>query len=863
MTIPTAPEYIRDGSFYKSPRYQWVRPIIDLVLNDQFEESAVSNFVESLYEGLGAQVSTSAEESEQHAEEPPAILAIQSISSIDSVKNIGLVDLSTPMKLNPGLNIFYGKNASGKSSLYISLCNLLGTPKQVCSNLNITDTSIHAKITVEKRDSGSLNLEWNGEEVTSFQGARVFDSDICTFLVEQDQINKFEIAHLNSEYFPLVTNALSDIKAALEKCESYLQKEYEAINEALLKLIPEFNEIEETLTLEYLEKHKLEEEQQQTLTTLEATITLLLKDDPNSITKNLGAALRAGHSILDTFGKREIEKDADGVDIPTWKFTISDLLQEVGTTLKDYRSYKSLTGKEGQAKLGSILATEWLQGEKWQQFVEASLSFIKSLPEEEATEYSTSKCPYCLQELSTETAKSLIAAYHELHSENKKLQLDCEEKLKDLVKEITALLEIVERIPNKLEILHGELPTVGIETKLSVDLDALKEVLFNSHTALKEKETFSYDENAIAGFKTFGEEIAELCKLFIKTIKNLIRGKQDRETQLEGLRKAANPLKVLKALTKNREVLEKYLTTKSKITNIREKLAGLTALKQALSTCSTRFSKEVPLTLFKVFLDDEYDALSYTPPDIFAIRCATSGTKNKRVYSLRDKKISEIFSEGERKIHALADFLAESKLNSFKGIYIFDDPVNSLDEDRTERVSARLHQLVEDGNQVIVFTHNLVFLNSLVDPTVEKVTEVKRLDNQVVFTPEVKLGTESELKKRLQAINKRMTTLSKESELQQDEYFLRNIYDLISGYLESYVEIKLFKNVINRYRPNIRMHSLDKLCDFDAETVMPILELYQQTSRKGSRHSQPTGTPTPTYAELQDHYAQFRESFAL
>ena len=145
----------------------------------------------------------------------------------------------------------------------------------------------------------------------------------------------------------------------------------------------------------------------------------------------------------------------------------------------------------------------------------------------------------------------------------------------------------------------------------------------------------------------------------------------------------------------------------------------------------------------------------------------------------------------------------------------------------------------------------------------EKVTEVKRLDNQVVFTPEVKLGTESELKKRLQAINKRMTTLSKESELQQDEYFLRNIYDLISGYLESYVEIKLFKNVINRYRPNIRMHSLDKLCDFDAETFMPILELYQQTSRKGSRHSQPTGTPTPTYAELQDHYAQFRESFAL
>ena len=122
--------------------------------------------------------------------------------------------------------------------------------------------------------------------------------------------------------------------------------------------------------------------------------------------------------------------------------------------------------------------------------------------------------------------------------------------------------------------------------------------------------------------------------------------------------------------------------------------------------------------------------------------------ENRRWYSLGDKRLGEIFSEGERKIHSLADFFAQLELNNFRGVFIFDDPVNSLDEERIEYVRNRIMQLVEEGNQVIVFTHNLFFLNCLVDTSKENVNLIdKKHSNQIFIETDLKLGSTGELKR--------------------------------------------------------------------------------------------------------------------
>jgi energy-coupling factor transporter ATP-binding protein EcfA2 len=74
----------------------------------------------------------------------------------------------------------------------------------------------------------------------------------------------------------------------------------------------------------------------------------------------------------------------------------------------------------------------------------------------------------------------------------------------------------------------------------------------------------------------------------------------------------------------------------------------------------------------------------------------------------------DILSEGEQQAIAIGSFLAEVKIGGSSGGVVFDDPVSSLDHKRRERVARRLAQ---EGTkrQVIIFTHDLYFLNLLIE----------------------------------------------------------------------------------------------------------------------------------------------------
>ena len=75
---------------------------------------------------------------------------------------------------------------------------------------------------------------------------------------------------------------------------------------------------------------------------------------------------------------------------------------------------------------------------------------------------------------------------------------------------------------------------------------------------------------------------------------------------------------------------------------------------------------------------------------------------------------ADILSEGEQRAIAIGSFLAEVNIGGGLGGVIFDDPVSSLDHKRRERVARRLAQEATK-RQVIIFTHDLYFLNLLVE----------------------------------------------------------------------------------------------------------------------------------------------------
>lgn len=76
------------------------------------------------------------------------------------------------------------------------------------------------------------------------------------------------------------------------------------------------------------------------------------------------------------------------------------------------------------------------------------------------------------------------------------------------------------------------------------------------------------------------------------------------------------------------------------------------------------------------------------------------------------KRTSDFLSEGEQRALALAAFFTEISVTDGAGPIVVDDPVSSLDRQRSNKVARRL--VTEAANrQVIVFTHDLVFFNEL------------------------------------------------------------------------------------------------------------------------------------------------------
>ncbi|MCL5245333.1 AAA family ATPase [Cellulophaga sp. 20_2_10] len=86
-------------------------------------------------------------------------------------------------------------------------------------------------------------------------------------------------------------------------------------------------------------------------------------------------------------------------------------------------------------------------------------------------------------------------------------------------------------------------------------------------------------------------------------------------------------------------------------------------------------------------------------------RCSLSGINDS---------INTVLSEGEQKIVALSNFLAECTIDGRLNSIIFDDPVTSLDMDYRDLIASKIVQLSQN-RQIVVLTHDLSFLRLLID----------------------------------------------------------------------------------------------------------------------------------------------------
>jgi hypothetical protein len=233
-----------------------------------------------------------------------------------------------------------------------------------------------------------------------------------------------------------------------------------------------------------------------------------------------------------------------------------------------------------------------------------------------------------------------------------------------------------------------------------------------------------------------------------------------------------------------------------------------------------------------------------------------------RKKSLSDRhKLSEILSEGEQRVVALADFLAEAALRPRPTPMIFDDPVNSLDYVRLVYVAQRIAELSR-VRQVVVFTHNIWFAIELLDQLDKEAVyyDVQAGDNgKGILTTGTGPRADS-LRQLVGKINKHLDEASKVTGEQQFES-LERISSLMRNYCEVLAETELLKGVSGRYQPNVRVDSLERIVGAKLDAAVAIVvPLYRKLCRRTEAHSQALETLSvrPKLEDVKKEWAELQ-----
>jgi ABC-type sulfate/molybdate transport systems ATPase subunit len=177
--------------------------------------------------------------------------------------------------------------------------------------------------------------------------------------------------------------------------------------------------------------------------------------------------------------------------------------------------------------------------------------------------------------------------------------------------------------------------------------------------------------------------------------------------------------------------------------------------------------------------------------------------------------MSQVLSEGEARVIAIAGFLAELKLAPHANAIVLDDPVSSLDHVFTRKIAARL---VQEGlaRQVIVFTHNIAFLMELQDarealakagtPVAVTVHALRRDSKSAGITTEGAPWHATRVKQRVQYLEELVHKIRPLYQDNTDQYNdqAARVYGLLREAWESCVEDDLFNSVVCRYRNSVQ-----------------------------------------------------------
>lgn len=500
---------------------------------------------------------------------------------------------------------------------------------------------------------------------------------------------------------------------------------------------------------------------------------------------------------------------------------------EINTQITEVVEKKALVEKLGVEKFDDgIFATTG--SEHWKSLLIAAKKLYDT--EQEATDgKEIERCLLCHQDLG-EREKQLFSDYWAF------LRSNAEEELKNATEKLNVWQQALQILKLKLPKTDDEQPAIKLLLQSNEDfvnqlregLEKIEEVLGEWDGLIEKREEINTHK-----IEEFNFEI----------IDNLVATKKN---ESEDLTDPSEEIEKLK--NKIVELQHRGITSK-----IQDKILQYAGWLRWYAKASQAAIPKTAYTGKRTIFFNQIVTEEYTK--IFNVECKrlnsevgleieSHGERGDTVIGLKlgfakDTKPTEVLSEGEQNVCALADFLSEVQLDKNNCGIIFDDPVTSLDHERKDLIAERLVKEAKK-RQVIILTHDIVFMSMLVrhayDNTVEFYSHwIKKLQDG---TPGViehhrnpKLSNLASLKKDADEALEGYEELGGK----EKERALGVSLDYLRSACEAMVREILFAGAIKRYDDHIRIQNIEEM-PFDKGLALQVVELHGKISELGLMH---------------------------
>lgn len=761
------------------------------------------------------------------------------VSKVYDVEGVNAIVTGSVIEPHEGLTILFGENGTGKTGYSRIFKALAGsrTDDVILGNIeNVVELPQSAKIDY-KIGGVKQSFTWRGERgQVPFTRMSIFDSPSVNAHVDDE---------LEYVFTPAVLALFNHVVAGIKAVQSAIEADIGSLNSESSVLLTRFSR---------------ESSVYPTIETLGAATDLKAlqakaNNDPKASEKidalrKANAALEANTAATEILSRQRTERvlieviNASNIVTELDIVGYNEALKKLSDLEQDYKTFRTA--------FFSAAALPATPEETWEAFVQSGDRYKTHL--KELGVHDKNECLYCRQSLNTK-ASSLIGKYGDYLAD--KLSSD----IKATQARLVALVGQLSTISlSSTAVFLNENQAIDDKPKHYANVLAINDMIQLLTNAVEKQEAI--DILIAPRALDLSSSLQVMKTDTIRELDTLKEHVTQRESTLETNKVSLRELEAAVELSKS------WVEISSRVNSAKD-LNRLTLLAQSipkLGRVVTDLSKTVSDQLinqnFDKYFAEECKALR--APNLKLEFIGRLGKAQRRKVTTGKHKPSKVLSEGEQKVLAIADFLAEARLAEITAPVIFDDPVSSLDHRRINEVAKRIVKLSEE-NQVIVFTHDILFATTVLSllETTKRGVYYQITDEEgkgkVTRATGPRWDSLSNLKKTINETIAAARLVDGDSKAA----LVEKAYGWIRSWCEVFTELELLSGVSQRYQPNIRMAQLSQIKIKALPAAIEIVNrIFDEACRYIDSHSQPLPSLSvrPTLTSVEAHWRELQEA---